>query len=102
TDEAKYCLTATAEKDDMRTIAVVMGAKTTKKRNAAITEMLDYAFNQFGTEKLFEKGDPITSLTLLKADDEKIDVVTSESISALHKKGEEPGDITTSIQLKDV
>lgn len=102
TDEAKYCLTATAEKDNMRTIAVVMGAKTTKERNATVTQMLDYAFNQFGTKKLFEKGEAITSLNLLKADDENIDVVASESISTLHKKGEEPQDITTSVQMEEV
>ncbi|HZG71963.1 MAG TPA: D-alanyl-D-alanine carboxypeptidase family protein, partial [Chondromyces sp.] len=46
TNEAKYCLTATAEKNDMRVIAVVFGASTPKTRNAQVTKMLDYAFNQ--------------------------------------------------------
>ncbi|MTW85002.1 D-alanyl-D-alanine carboxypeptidase [Virgibacillus dakarensis] len=100
TNEAKYCLTATAEKENMRVIAIVMGAKTTKERNATVTQMLDYAFNQFGTKKLFEKGQPITTLNLLKAEDEKIDVVASESISTLHKKGQEPKDIKTVVKLK--
>ena len=45
TNEAKYCLTATAEKDGMRVIAVVFGAPTSKQRNAQVTKMLDYAFS---------------------------------------------------------
>lgn len=32
TNEAKYCLTATAEKNEMRVITVVMGAETIKKK----------------------------------------------------------------------
>ncbi|WP_106497348.1 D-alanyl-D-alanine carboxypeptidase family protein [Lentibacillus sp. Marseille-P4043] len=101
TNEAKYCLTATAEKQDMRVIAVVMGAKTTKERNETVSQMLDYAFSQFGTTKLFEKGQTITTLDLLKAENKKLNVVASESISTLHKKDEEPKNITTSVKLKN-
>src|SRR5690625_4127314 len=52
TNEAKYCLTATAMKDDMRVIAVVMGADTIKERNASVSSLLDYAYNHFETQKL--------------------------------------------------
>ncbi len=49
TNEAKYCLTATAKKDDMRVIAVVFGAPTPKERNTEVSKMLDYAFSQYQT-----------------------------------------------------
>lgn len=101
TNKAKYCLTATAEKQGMRVIAVVMGADTPKERNATISDMLDYAFNQFETKKLFEKGQTITTMNLIKAENKKLNIVASESISTIHKKGEEPKDITTSVELKD-
>lgn len=101
TDEAKYCLTATAEKEDMRSIAVVMGTETTKKRNKAVTDMLDYAFNNYETEKLFEKGQTITTMKGFKAEQENIKVKTSQSISTLHKKGEQTEDITTSVKLEE-
>ena len=39
TREAMYCLTATAEKNGMRVITIIMGAPTPKDRNAQITEM---------------------------------------------------------------
>jgi serine-type D-Ala-D-Ala carboxypeptidase (penicillin-binding protein 5/6) len=100
TNEAKYCLTATAEKDGMRVIAVVMGAKTTKERNASVSEMLDYAFNKFQTNKLFEKGDVITTLRLTKAEKKQNDVVASESISTLHAKGDSVDNITTEVKMK--
>ena len=47
TEEAGYCMTATAEKDGMRIIAVVMGEETSKIRNQEVSEMLDYAFAQY-------------------------------------------------------
>ncbi len=101
TDEAKYCLTATAEKDDMRVISVVMGAETTKQRNGNISNMLDYAFNHFDTKKLFEKGETITELQFLQAEQQKINVVTSESVSTIHSKGESPEDISTNVQIDE-
>lgn len=100
TNEAKYCLTATAEKNDMRVIAVIMGANTTKERNAAISKMLDYAFNHFATTKLFKKGQTITKLDMLKAEEKDVNIVASESISTIHKKGEQKKDISTNVILK--
>ena len=101
TNEAKYCLTATAKKNDMRVITVVMGVNTVKERNATTSKMLDYAFNHFETEKLYEKGQTITSLELLKAETKKVNIVASESISTIHKKGESTENISTSIVLDD-
>lgn len=101
TSEAKYCLTATAEKDDMRVVAVVMGAETSKERNAIVSSMLDYAFNHYETEKLFNKDDVVTNLSLLKAENEKTDVIVPESVSTLHKKGESTENISTEIELME-
>ncbi|QKY69247.1 D-alanyl-D-alanine carboxypeptidase family protein [Lentibacillus sp. CBA3610] len=99
TNEAKYCLTATGEQDDMRVIAVVMGADTTKERNGDITNMLDYAFNHFETENLYDKGEAITTLELLKAEEESVNVVPSESISTIHRIGDEDKDVTTEVNM---
>lgn len=84
----------------MRMIAVVMGADTTKERNATITGMLDYAFNHFETRNLYKQGQTITTLDLLKAEDTSIDVTASESISTIHRKGEGDKDVKTSVNLK--
>ena len=48
TSAAGYCLSATALRDDMELIAVVMGADTAQNRNAACKQLLDYGFANFG------------------------------------------------------
>ncbi|MFC4557444.1 D-alanyl-D-alanine carboxypeptidase family protein [Virgibacillus kekensis] len=101
TNEAKYCLAATAEKNGMRVISVVMGADTTKERNAAVTQMLDYAFNHYETKNLYEKNETVTKIELIKAEEKDIDIVTSESVSTIHKKGETDGKIKSSVVLKN-
>ena len=47
TDKAGYCVSATAERDGLTLIAVVMGAESRDKRNAAARAMLDYGFSSF-------------------------------------------------------
>ncbi|TMN20731.1 D-alanyl-D-alanine carboxypeptidase family protein [Lentibacillus cibarius] len=100
TNEAKYCLTATAEKNDMRMITVVMGADTTKKRNATVSKMLDYAFNHYETKNLYKKGQTITTMEFLKAEEQTVDVAVSESVSTIHKKGEPEKDVNASVKME--
>lgn len=57
TSEAKFCLTATAKRNDMRAVAVVIGADSAKERNAAVSAMFDYAFANFSNKVLLKKGD---------------------------------------------
>ena len=47
TAAAGYCLSASAEREGMGLIAVVMGAETSQKRNAACKSLLDYGFANF-------------------------------------------------------
>jgi D-alanyl-D-alanine carboxypeptidase (penicillin-binding protein 5/6) len=101
TNEAKYCLTATAKKDDMRVIAVVMGAETPKERNNMISDLLDYAYNQFETKQLFEKDEKIMTLDFKKAENMQANIVASESISTIYKKGQFPEDITHETEIKE-
>lgn len=99
TNEAKYCLTATAQKDGMRAIAVVFGAPTSKARNAQVTKMLDYAFSQYQTHPMFKKGHPLGKAVISKGDKKTINAVTSESVSLLTKKGEDVKDVKQKITL---
>ncbi len=101
TSEAKYCLTATAKKNDMRVVAVVLGADTTKNRNSDVTQMLDYAFNHFDTKQLFKSNQPVSKLKLLKAANESIDVVTEEPISLIYKKGKPWENIETKVVMQE-
>ncbi len=57
TNEAKFCLAATAKRADMRVIAVMMGADSSKVRNAAVSSMFDYAFANYSNEILLKAGE---------------------------------------------
>ncbi len=102
TSEAKYCLTATAKKDDMRVIAVVFGAPSSKERNKQISRMFDYAFSQFQSKQYFKKGDVIGEVPLEKGERKKIKVASGESVSLLTKKGEKLDDVETELKLKKI
>lgn len=86
TNEAKYCLTATAKKGNMRTIAVVMGAPTPKDRNKQITQMFDYAFSQYETKPFYSKNEKIGEFPIKKGERRKLKAVAGESVSLLVKK----------------
>ncbi|WP_458412607.1 D-alanyl-D-alanine carboxypeptidase family protein [Schinkia sp. CFF1] len=101
TSEAKYCLTATAKKDDMRVIAVIMGAPSPKDRNRQITKMLDYAFSQYQTHPMYERNYPLSKVKVSKGDKPSINAVTSEHISLLTKKGENIKDIEQEVILNE-
>lgn len=45
TSKAKFCISATAQKDDIELIAVVMGADTSPERNADAVALFNYGFN---------------------------------------------------------
>lgn len=100
TAEAKYCLTATAQKDGMRVIAVVFGAPTSKERNAQVTKLLNYAFAQYQTHPMFKRNQTLGLAKVSKGKEKKIEAVTSEPISILTKKGEKIQDVKQKVILQ--
>lgn len=101
TNEAKYCLTATAKKDGMRVIAVVFGAPTSKSRNAQVTKMLDFSFAQYATHSLHKKGDVLGKVKVSKGESKEIKALTGEPVSVLTKKGEKLDGITKDLKLNE-
>ncbi|MDQ0161463.1 D-alanyl-D-alanine carboxypeptidase family protein [Bacillus alveayuensis] len=101
TNEAKYCLTATAKKGNMRVIAVVFGAQTPKHRNSQVTKMLDYAFSQYEIHSLYKRNEKVAPVELSKGRDQKVHLITSKPISILTKKGESIDDMKQEIVFKE-
>ena len=56
TQEAGYCLVASAERRGMRLISVVMGTRSTGARKNDTRSLLNYGFRFFETSTLFEAG----------------------------------------------
>lgn len=59
TSEAKFCLCATAKRNDMRVISVIIGADSSKVRNAAISASFDYAFANFSNKVILKGGEKL-------------------------------------------
>src|SRR5699024_7917197 len=100
TKEAKYGLTATAEKDDMRVVSVVMRAEKLKERNEAITEMIDYAYSNYETTQRLEKNEQRTKFEHYKAKPYQTPIVTKEATNIIKKKGESISNSTTDINIE--
>jgi serine-type D-Ala-D-Ala carboxypeptidase (penicillin-binding protein 5/6) len=90
TAEAKFCLTATAKRGDLRVIAAVMGEPDPKTRNSEISKMLDYAFNQYNSYLVYKKGELIAEKRIEKGNPAKIQIRAHQPITLLLKKGENP------------
>lgn len=90
TSEAKYCLSATAKRNNMRLIAVVLGEPDVKTRNSEVAAMFNYAFNHYQVFPLYKKGDVVQSLAVDKGKYPRVNAVTSQPVSLLMRKGEKP------------
>jgi D-alanyl-D-alanine carboxypeptidase (penicillin-binding protein 5/6) len=101
TSEAKYCLSATAKRDDMRVIAVVMGEPTTKQRNVEVSQMFDYSFAQYMNYSVIEAGDGIGTLRVQKGMTSELPLVADRPYSVLLKKGSATKDIRYELKLDD-
>ncbi|MBM7646230.1 D-alanyl-D-alanine carboxypeptidase (penicillin-binding protein 5/6) [Scopulibacillus daqui] len=99
TNEAKYCLTATAKRNDMRVIAVVMGAPTTKERNKQVARLFDYAFANYQTKKLVDANHVVKEVEINKSQEGKVPVVTQDRVVLLLKKGTDKNKIKTKIKI---
>ncbi len=100
TQDAGYCLSASAVKNDLNLIAVIMGSPTSKIRFAEASKLLDYGFANYDSVKLAEKGEPLGKVIIEKGAPNMIDVIAPEQVSVLVKKGEKDG-IRGELELND-
>jgi D-alanyl-D-alanine carboxypeptidase (penicillin-binding protein 5/6) len=68
TEAAGYCLVASAIRDDMRIISVVLGTSSTKARADGSQALLNYAFRFFETRLLFKAGEEISNARIWKSE----------------------------------
>ncbi len=88
TSEAKFCLSATAKRDDLRLIAVVLGEPNTKTRNMEVASLFDYAFAQYQSHILLKQGDPLGVIKINKGKQAEMELTAEQPYSVLMKKGE--------------
>lgn len=101
TKEAGYCLTATAKRNNMRIIAVVMGEPDSTTRTSEVSSMLDYAFAQYEVESFLSTESILDEIKISKGEQEYMSVVPLEDVSILNKKIENKKNATYNIEIYD-
>jgi D-alanyl-D-alanine carboxypeptidase (penicillin-binding protein 5/6) len=99
TSEAKYCISATAVRDGVRMLSVIMGAPTYKIRNRDASMLLNYGFSKFESKKLVKKDEDIEKISINKSGDKFFMAKASEDFSITIEKGTTPK-LTTKIVLE--
>lgn len=89
TSAAKYCLTATAKKNNIRFITVVMGVDTSEHRSADTTSMLNYGFTNYKLNTIVKSEDEVAKLKVAKGKKEFLIAYPKEDITDLIKQNEE-------------
>lgn len=97
TPEAKHCVSATATRDDMGLIAVIMGAQDGKIRFREAAQLLDYGFANYKVKVGPEMGTIIGSVPIKKGTEETLDVATDETKGFVVPKGGSNAELTYEI-----
>lgn len=88
TEEAGYCLVASAEKDGMRLISVVMNTKSAKAREQETQKLLRYGFRYFETHALYEAGYKLTDAMVWGGEAETVGLMLDEPLTLTIPRGE--------------
>ena len=86
TSLALYNLSASATRDNLSLIAVIMKAPSTKVRFSEATKLLDYGFANYYCKSFGKKGDVITSSRINKGLTSQVDLVLENDANVLIKK----------------
>lgn len=100
TDEAGYCLSATAKRGNMRLIGVVLGAKSANERFNETSKLLNFGFANFENKQLVSTENPLTNAEILKSKTKEAPVYASENFFVVSRKGEE-SNYEMSVELND-
>ena len=87
TQEAKYCLSASAKRGETHLVSATLGAETSPERFKDASTLLNFGFANYESVKLCSKDDNMATLTLDKAEDNKVNLVAKENLTVLIKKG---------------
>ena len=97
TSKAKFCISASAKKNGMQLICVVMGAQTRDSRNEVAKKLLDYGFANYGYEA--HLGGEMTEIAVTGAMIDKVPLEYGEFKTVLEKQN--VGKVEASVQLPE-
>ncbi|WP_404810132.1 D-alanyl-D-alanine carboxypeptidase family protein [Marinobacter nauticus] len=87
TEEAGYCLVASAKRGETRLIATVMGTSSSESRAQEVQKMLNYGFRYFETERLFRAGQELMASRVWGGQADEVSVGMPEDIYVTIPRG---------------
>ena len=88
TKAAGYCLVASAKRDNMRLISVVMGTPNSNVRASASQSLLGYGFQFYETHQVFAAGEPLTSVRVWKGARERVSLGLADDVFVIIPRGQ--------------
>ncbi len=88
TDAAGYCLVASAERDGMRLISVVMGTASTEARAVETQKLLTYGFRYFETHQLYSEGQVLANVPVWSGEQSAVDLGVTEDVFVTIPRGQ--------------
>lgn len=100
TSEAKYCISATAVRNNVRMLAIIMGAPTYKIRNSDASMLMNFGFSKFETKKVIAKDEELEKIALNKKGDKFLIPKAKEDFSITLERGKK-NEITKKIVIEE-
>lgn len=88
TSSAGYCLVASAKRDGMRLISVVLGSESEKTRAQESQTLLNYGFRFFETHRLYQAYEPLTKLRVWEGTIPQVDVGLEKDLYVTVPRGQ--------------
>jgi len=98
TNEAKYCLTATAKRDGLRLIGVVMASPKQHGNHRDMMKLFNYGFAKYAYKSFFSRGSVCGVVQVGKGIGDSVEVIAEDDVGAIVEKGQEKK-ITTEKRL---
>ena len=100
-DVSKYCLAATAQKNGLRLIAIVLGTPNSQTRFNEARAMLDYGFAGYKRVTVLKKGDKLgKSIPVKLGMQDEVEIAAGSGLSMLIRPGQET-QLSIEVELPD-
>lgn len=88
TEEAGFCLTASAKKGERRLIEVMTGMNSNKERSEEAERLMEWGFREFNNYNLLNKGQEIAEIPVVFGNEEEVRLVVPETVKRTLKKSQ--------------
>ncbi len=101
TDAAGYCLVASAQRDGMRLISVVMGTASEEARAIETQKLLTYGFRYYETHKLYDSNQVLTNVLVYSGAQNSVDIGIQDEVYITIPRGQAES-VTATVDVDEI